>query len=199
MTVFDEARHLRGAKDVKEARGPLTRHLAKWGLIFISPWIIGFLLFTLIPMVLSLLMTFTNFNITEPDSIRFIGLENYARLFTDADLRAASASTFKFFLLAIPFAIIQPIVMAAMLNAKPLRGKRYFTTLFYMTYMVPLVSAILIWQGMLNGEDVYKRQLLPSGTTRPRLTTIRQPVQRSGVEAVNLLLDIIENLSLIHI
>ena len=35
--------------------------------------------------------------------------------------------------------------------------------------------------------------LLPSGTTRPRLTTIRQPVQRSGVEAVNLLLDIIEN------
>ena len=96
MTVFDEARHLRGAKDVKEARGPLTRHLAKWGLIFISPWIIGFLLFTLIPMVLSFLMTFTDFNITEPDSIRFIGLENYARLFTDADLRAASASTFKF-------------------------------------------------------------------------------------------------------
>ena len=160
MTVFDEARHLRGAKEVKEQRGPLTRHLAKWGLIFISPWIIGFLLFTLIPMVLSLLMTFTNFNITEPDSIRFIGLENYARLFTDADLRAASASTFKFFLLAVPFAIIQPIVMAAMLNAKPLRGKRYFTTLFYMTYMVPLVSAILIWQGMLNGETGWVNRFL---------------------------------------
>ena len=160
MTVFDEARHLRGAKDVKEARGPLTRHLAKWGLIFISPWIIGFLLFTLIPMVLSLLMTFTNFNITEPDSIRFIGLENYARLFTDADLRAASASTFKFFILAIPFAVIQPIVMAAMLNLKALRGKRYFTTLFYMTYMVPLVSAILIWQGMLNGETGWVNRFL---------------------------------------
>ena len=50
--------------------------------------------------------------------------------------------------------------MAAMLNAKPLRGKRYFTTLFYMTYMVPLVSAILIWQGMLNGETGWVNRFL---------------------------------------
>ncbi len=160
MTVFDEARSLRGAKEVKEARGPLTRHLAKWGIIFISPWIIGFLLFTLIPMVLSLLMTFTNFNITQPDSIDFIGLQNYKQLLVDADLRAASASTFKFFLLAIPFAIVQPVIMAAMLNAKPLKGKRWFTTLFYMTYMVPLVSAILIWQGMLNAETGWVNRFL---------------------------------------
>lgn len=160
MTVFDEVRGFRRTKTVKEERGPLSRHLAKWGLIFISPWIIGFLLFTLIPMIMSLAMTFTDFNITEPGAIRFIGLDNYARLFTDADLRAAIASTTKFFVLAIPFAIIQPVVMAAMLNAALLRGKRFFTTLFYMTYMVPIVSSILIWQGMLNAETGWVNRFL---------------------------------------
>lgn len=160
MTVFDEARALSKGKVIKEDRGPLTRYLARWGFIFISPWIIGFILFTLLPMVLSLLMTFTNFNITNPDGIEFIGLANYRQLFVDADLRAATASTFKFFMLAIPFAIVQPVIMAGLLNAKPLKGKRWFTTLFYMTYMVPLVSAILIWQGMLNAETGWVNRFL---------------------------------------
>lgn len=153
MTIFDEARGYSGrVLTAKEDRGPLTKYLARWGLVFISPWIIGFFLFTLIPMILSFMMTFTNFNPTQPDQIDFIGLDNYRKLFTDADLRAAIAATTKFFILAIPLAIVQPIVMASMLNAGALRGKRFMTTLFYMTYMVPIVSAILIWQGMLNAE-----------------------------------------------
>lgn len=160
MTVFDEFRGYKRASDKPNERGPLTRHLARWGLLFISPWIIGFFLFTLIPMVLSLLMTFTNFNVTEPGAIEFIGLENYKRLFNDADLRAAISATGKFFALAIPVAIIQPIVMAAMLNAAALKGKRFFTTLFYMTYMIPIVSAILVWQGMLNAETGWINRFL---------------------------------------
>lgn len=161
MTVFDEARGYSGRlRAGREDRGPLTKYLTRWGLIFISPWLIGFFLFTLLPMVLSLMMTFTNFNVTEPGNIQFIGLENYKRLFTDADLRAAISATTKFFILAIPLAIIQPIVMATLLNAGALRGKRFFTTLFYMTYMVPIVSAILIWQGMLNAETGWINRFL---------------------------------------
>jgi multiple sugar transport system permease protein len=134
--------------------------MARWGWLFISPWIIGFILFTLIPMVVSLAMTFTDFNITEPDQWQFIGLDNYRNLFVDPSLRDALSATFKFFALAIPVAIILPILMAGLLNAKSLKGSRTFTTLFYMTFMVPLVSAILIWGGMLNPETGWFNRIL---------------------------------------
>lgn len=152
MTVFDELRSTRVHGGTRTKRGPLEIKAGRWGMLFISPWIIGFLLFTLIPMVVSLLMTFTNFNILQPGEWEFIGLDNYQRFLSDPGLRASLATTFKFFLLAIPFAILQPILMASLLVSKPLAGKRYFMTLFYMTYMVPVVCAILIWRGMLNPE-----------------------------------------------
>lgn len=152
MTVFDELRTTRVKGGAKVKRGPLEVKAGRWGMLFISPWVIGFFLFTLIPMVVSFLMTFTNFNILQPDEVAFIGLDNYRRFFSDPDLRASLEATFKFFVLAIPFAIFQPVLMAALLVSKPLAGKRYFMTLFYMTYMVPVVSAILIWRGMLNPE-----------------------------------------------
>jgi multiple sugar transport system permease protein len=153
MTVFDEARSIsiRGSR-TRETQGPLARKQAWWGILFISPWLIGFVLFTLIPMVASFAMTFTNFNITNPGEIDFIGLNNYRRLFSDPDLRDAMEATFKFFILALPIAIIQPVIMASVIVARPLAFKRFFVTLFYMTYMVPLVSAILIWGGMLNPQ-----------------------------------------------
>ena len=153
MTVFDEARSISIRGTRREKMGPLARKQAWWGILFISPWLIGFLLFTLIPMLASFLMSFTNFNITQPGAWEFIGLRNYQRLFTDGDLRAALSATFKFFAIALPIAIIQPILMAQVIIAKPLQFKRGFTTLFYMTYMVPLVSAILIWRGMLNPQS----------------------------------------------
>ncbi len=152
MTVFDEARSIKVRGGPKQERGPLEKKSARWGILFISPWLFGFFFLTLIPMAISFLMTFTDFNILEPGEFQFIGLENYRRLFSDPDLRDALEATFKFFILAIPFAVLQPVVMASILVAKPLAGKRFFMTLFYMTYMVPVVSVILIWQGMLNPE-----------------------------------------------
>ncbi|MEZ4519434.1 MAG: sugar ABC transporter permease [Chloroflexota bacterium] len=160
MTVFDEARDLDVRGERRSERGSLEKQMGRWGLLFISPWLIGFFFLTLLPMAASFAMTFTNFNVTQPDAISFIGLDNYRRLFTDSDLRAALEATFKFFLLAIPISIIQPILMAGLLNAGALRGRRFFTTLFYMTYMVPVVSAILIWGGMLNGQTGWINRFL---------------------------------------
>ena len=98
-------------------------------------------------MIASLIFTFTDFNITEPDQIRFVGIENYRKLFSDPDLQTSLLVTLRFTLIAIPISVVQPIAMAALLNAADLWGKRFFTTLFYMPFMVPLVSVILIWRG----------------------------------------------------
>jgi multiple sugar transport system permease protein len=62
---------------------PLARREARWGLLFVSPWIIGFLAFTLIPMVATLGLTFTNLTLAQEEPLSFVGLDNYARLVAD--------------------------------------------------------------------------------------------------------------------
>ena len=127
-----------------------ARREAFWGGLFISPWMLGFLLFTLIPMLLSLYFSFTNYNLLKPDGYHFIGFSNYKKFFTDPLMMDATKVSLSFAALSFPIGIIQPILMAAMLNAKNLKGKRFFTTLFYMPYIIPMVSSVYIWRGMLN-------------------------------------------------
>ena len=62
---------------------PLARREARWGFIFISPWIAGFLAFTLIPMIVSLVFTFTNVNLNQEEPLQFVGLKNYANMLSD--------------------------------------------------------------------------------------------------------------------
>ena len=71
-----------------EARRPARREAA-WGFVFIGPWLIGLLLFTAGPMIASLLMSFTDFNLLHPDSWKFIGLDNYV---ADGDATRTSPS-----------------------------------------------------------------------------------------------------------
>lgn len=125
---------------------------ARWGWLFISPWIFGFFAFLLIPMIASLAFTFLDFNILEPDETTFIGLRNWRKLGTDPQLREALRVTIVFMLIALPVSIVQPIAMAALLNAKALKFKPIFTTLFYMPYVIPLISTIYIWTGVMNTQ-----------------------------------------------
>src|SRR5262249_18013021 len=75
---------------------------ALWGFVFIGPWLIGLLLFTLGPMVASLVMSLTNYNLVHPESTRFVGLDNYALLTTDPTVAQSLAATFKFAAISIP-------------------------------------------------------------------------------------------------
>ncbi|MBI9044972.1 MAG: sugar ABC transporter permease [Anaerolineaceae bacterium] len=130
----------------------LAKREARWGLFFLSPWLIGFLFLTLLPMVMSLYYSFTNYDLLHPNDIQWIGLKNYIQFFKDPIIRTSALVSLKFAILALPVGIIQPIIMGAVLNSRHLMGKRLFTTLFYMPSIVPLVSAIYIWQGMLNAR-----------------------------------------------
>ena len=70
--------------------------------MFIAPWIIGFFLFTLIPMVATFIFTFTDINLANAGNIQFVGLQNYAQLLTDHQTHASLLVTFKFALIALP-------------------------------------------------------------------------------------------------
>ncbi len=140
----------------------LLRQQRIWGWIFLSPWIIGFFAFTLIPMAASLIFSFTNFIVTKPDEITFAGLRNYEKLFNDPLVGISLGVTLKFAVIALPLAFIVPIALASLLNAKHLVGKRIARTLFYMPYMVPIVSAVYIWSGVLNTETGWINRIIES-------------------------------------
>lgn len=140
----------------------MERRLKIWGFVFLSPWIIGFLIFTFVPMVTSLVLSFTDYDLLSPNEIHFTGLSNYDRLIHDPQVMTSTLATLQFAALALPVGIAMPILMAALLTSKRLWGRRLFTTLFYMPYMVPVVSAVFIWQGFLNQQSGWLNRFLSS-------------------------------------
>ena len=81
---------------------------ARWGYLFIAPWIIGFLAFTLFPMVATLAFTFTNINLAQEEPLQFVGLRNYQTLLGDKQAWDALGVTLKFALIALPVGVVLP-------------------------------------------------------------------------------------------
>ncbi len=135
-----------------EPRFSLARMEAIWGYLFISPWIVGFTLLTAIPMIATLVFTFTNITLTGEEPLRFVGFENYERMFADPRTWDALGVTLRFAAVALPIGLIVPFAIAILLNSKSLRGRRYFQALFFMPFVIPFVAALFAWAGMLNPE-----------------------------------------------
>jgi ABC-type sugar transport system permease subunit len=129
---------------------PLARREARRGLLFISPWILGFIAFTAFPMVATLGFTFTNLQLNQEEPLRFVGLENYQNLIGDRQAWASLAVTLRFAALWLPVSIILPFVLALALNSRYVRGQGTFRVLFFLPYVVPFVAGVLVWQGMLG-------------------------------------------------
>lgn len=139
---------------------PLAKREALWGVLFLSPWLIGFLVFTLTPMVASLAFSFLNLRIAQEEPLHFVGLENYQSLVRDSQVWSSLLVTIKYALLALPIGLIIPIGLALLINSKHLRGTAFFRTLFYMPAIVPFVAAIYGWNGMLNPQTGWVNQAL---------------------------------------
>src|SRR6266550_2236132 len=126
---------------------------ARWGYVFIAPWIIGFLAFTLFPMVATLAFTFTNINLAQAEPLKFVGLRNYETLINDRQTWDSFGVTLKFALLALPVAVILPFLVALLLSSRHLKFAGLFRVLFFLPYVVPFVAGVLIWQSMMNSDS----------------------------------------------
>jgi ABC-type sugar transport system permease subunit len=138
----------------------LARHEARIGLLFLSPWIIGFLAFTLVPMVATLVFTFLNIKLNQDVPLRFVGLDNYLGLLGDGQVWDSLLVTLKFAAISLPVAVIVPFSVALMLNSRSLRGSSLFRVLFFLPYVVPFVAGVLIWAQMLNSDTGWVNGLL---------------------------------------
>src|SRR3954463_8341399 len=139
---------------------PLARREARWGLIFISPWLIGFIAFTFLPMVATLLFSFTNVSLTQASDLAFVGLKNYQDLLADPQVWASLRVTLTFAALWLPVTMIVPLVVALMLNSPSLRGSSIFRVLIFLPYVVPFVAGVLIWQSTLLPQTGWLNQAL---------------------------------------
>lgn len=146
---------------------PLARREARQGLLFISPWILGFLAFTLIPTIATFVLTFLNVTLSQSEPLRFVGLDNYARLMRDSQAWASLGVTIRFALFWLPVVIVVPFALALALNSRHLRGSSFFRVLLFMPYVVPFVSGVLIWQNMLGDTGWINEFLRLVGVQEP--------------------------------
>jgi len=133
---------------------------ALWGVVFIGPWLIGLVLLTAGPMLASLVLSLTDFDLVHPDAVRFVGLDNYIRMTTDPNVLKSLIVTFRFAIIAIPLTMIASLGFALLLNSPKLFGRNIFRTLFYMPIQIPLVASTLVWIGFLNTETGWLNAIL---------------------------------------
>lgn len=126
----------------------LQRREAIAGLLFISPWVIGFLAFYAIPAVVSLFMSFTKWNIVGDPT--WIGLDNYIKIFSkDKNFWNSVKVTLNYALLYIPLMTTLSILAALALNNK-VKGVGIFRTLFYLPSIAPAIAASLVFMWILQ-------------------------------------------------
>ena len=120
------------------------------GLLFISPWLIGVISFTLIPLLYAIKISLTNFSFLTGS--RFIGLENYVTMLTKDPLVWKSLGiTFLYAIFAVPLQLIFGFLLANLLNQK-LRGIVIFRTIFYIPCLIVVVSSTLLWKQILETD-----------------------------------------------
>ena len=134
----------------KSSRWSLSQREALTGLLYISPFLIGFVLFSGLPMLASLVLSLTDFDPREPDQITFIGLDNYTRLLADPLVGHALLVTIRFALISVPLTLGIALGVAILVNSPKLAGRNIFRTLFYMPIQIPLVASTLVWIGVLH-------------------------------------------------
>ncbi len=121
------------------------------GYLYIMPWILGFLLFTLGPMIASLVISFYHWSVL--GTPRFAGFENYIQALSGRDplYWRSWERTWVYALLFIPAGLTISLLLASMLNQR-LKGTTIFRTLFFIPTLVPVVASALLWRWMLQPD-----------------------------------------------
>lgn len=130
--------------------GRLTRRENREGWLFTAPWTIGFLLFTLGPMIVSAVISFTSWDIVTPPV--WVGLDNYVRMFTKDELIPKSLLvTTTYAVLSVPLQLALGLFVAILMNQK-LRFQSAWRTIYYLPSVVSGVAVALLWRWIFSGD-----------------------------------------------
>lgn len=144
---------------IQAVRRPFIRRIDLIGYLFISPWLIGFLVFTLFPFVSSLFLSFTNWQIV--GSWKFTGLANYEKLLSGRDnvfleaLRVTAIYTF----IRVPLSQVIALALATLLN-QPIKARPFFRTIFYLPAVTAGVATAYLWQTVFTNNNGFVNNVL---------------------------------------
>lgn len=154
------------------------------GYFFAAPWIVGFLIFVVAPMLASLYWSFTNYRI--PNTPTWVGFQNYSRLLLeDKEFRGALINTLFLTVIGLPLQIAVALFLAVLLNQKS-RGERIFRMSFYLPVILGFNAAVLLcWRLMLNASNGIINQIIRSlSNAFPPFSYLNRAII-FGVEIVN--------------
>jgi len=120
------------------------------GLLWSSPWIVGFSAFLLVPLALSLWYSFTDYPLLKPPV--YVGLANYKALLNDARFWLVVKNTAIYAALVIPLCTILALALAAALATPRLRLARFFTAIIFLPTLVPMMATAMIWLWLYNAR-----------------------------------------------
>jgi multiple sugar transport system permease protein len=124
------------------------REFAK-GMAFISPWLVGFIVFTLVPICLCLYYSFCKFNLLTPP--RWIGLDNYRAMLSDATFWQAARNTTVYAAMAVPAGVLVSLGLAMLLTVQ-IPGRTFWRAVIFLPSLVPTVASAMVWMWLLNAK-----------------------------------------------
>jgi multiple sugar transport system permease protein len=154
------------AETAMHAPAPRRRQRAQTleAMLFLSPWILGFVIFTAGPILASLVLSLMKWDVISP--AKWVGLANYKRLFNDPLLVAALWNTVVYAALSIPLHIIVALGLAILLNQK-VRAMPIFRTIFYLPSLTAGVATFLLWGNIFDPEAGLINRFLRHFTDNP--------------------------------
>jgi len=128
----------------------IERRQLFFGLLFASPWLLGFLLWTVYPMISSVYYSFTRYDLLRPPV--YIGFQNYKDIFfTDPRIANVVKNTLFYVFLSVPLSTITALLVAMLLNTK-IAGRPFFRAIFFFPSIVPITVIAMMWAFLLNPQ-----------------------------------------------
>lgn len=125
--------------------------------VFLAPWLLGLLLFTAIPMLLSLYFSFTRYDVFTPP--RWIGMQNYLDMMKDPRAIKSLKVTFTYVLLSVPLQLVFALLLAVILY-RDMRGVRVYRAIYYLPSLFGgSVAVSILWRQLFNKEGVLNQAL----------------------------------------
>ena len=121
------------------------------GLLFISPWIVGFSLFTLYPIIQSFYFSLTEYTVIR-DPV-FIGFQNYVNLFNDPLFWTSLSNTMFMIVFGVSSTLFTALCVSILLNHKKLKGLSFFRVIFFVPTLMPLIINCILWLWLLQPNE----------------------------------------------
>lgn len=138
----------------------LRRRETMIGLLFLSPWILGFILLKLLPILYTFGYSFTDFNLLHPNGVTFVGLANYIHFLTDLQAWSSLMGSLGYFVTTVPLELLVALGLALLLSNQRVRLKPMWRMVIFLPSIIPAQAIYSIWLGFINPSSGWLSRLI---------------------------------------